>query len=94
MGKRDQDKVRAERARDVGLFRYALIREAASLSGRERGAMVRELAAVEHRGPDGRMVKVSRATLDRWIADWKRRALLTDPWVISDLGGRVGGRRG
>jgi len=72
MGKRDQDKVRAERARDVGLFRYALIREAASLAGRERGAMVRELAAVEHRGPDGRMVKVSRATLDRWIADWKK----------------------
>lgn len=29
--------------------------------------MVRELAAREHLGPDGRWVTVSRATLDRWV---------------------------
>ena len=29
--------------------------------------------------------------VDNLLANW---ALLTDPWVISDLGGRVGGRRG
>jgi putative transposase len=58
-----------ERALEVGLFRYALIREAAdlSLSGRERGVLVRVLAAREHVGPDGRPVIVGRSTLDDWI---------------------------
>jgi putative transposase len=43
------------RAQQVGLFRYSLVRELASerLSGRERGAMARGLAAREHIGPDG-----------------------------------------
>ena len=40
---------RDERGLEIGLFRYALIREAAdlSLSGRERGRLVRALAARE-----------------------------------------------
>ena len=65
---------RAERARDIGLFRYALIREAAdpALSTRQRGAMVRELAATEHTGPFGQRVQFSRATIDRWIRTWRR----------------------
>src|SRR5205823_683323 len=60
-------------ARRVGLFRYMLIREAADpgLSGRQRGALVRALAAVEHAGPDGRPVRLTRWTLDRWIAEWR-----------------------
>ena len=55
--------------RDVGLFRYALIREAAdlSLSKAERGLLVRSLAARDHVRPDGTHVRVSRKTLDRWI---------------------------
>lgn len=59
----------AERAREVALFRYSLARGAAdaALSGRQRGAMVRELAAREHLGPDGRWVTVSRSTLERWV---------------------------
>ena len=58
-----------DRAQEVGLFRYSLAREPAdvSLSCRERGALVRALAAREHLGPDGRWVRVSRTTIDRWV---------------------------
>jgi putative transposase len=73
--KRDDDQVRRlERAREIGLFRYMLIREAAdpSLSGRQRGALVRALAAVPHTDPDGRTVRITRWTLDRWILDWRK----------------------
>ena len=65
---------RADRARDVALFRYALIREAADpqLSTRARGRLVRDLAGREHAGPSGQRVQVSRVTLDRWILAWRR----------------------
>ena len=58
-----------EAQRDVALFRYSLIREAAddSLTTRQRGVLVRELAARVHTGPGGRSVHVARGTLDRWI---------------------------
>jgi putative transposase len=75
MSKEDKEKqARLERAREIGLFRYMLIREAAdpSLSSRQRGALVRAIAAQEHTDPFGRTVKLSRWTLDRWIADWRR----------------------
>ena len=42
-----------------------------SLSARERGRLVRALAAREHLGPDGRWVRVSRNTLDRWIRAYR-----------------------
>jgi putative transposase len=73
MPKADDEAERMERARRVGLFRYMLIREAADpgLSGRQRGALVRALAAAEHVGPDGRPVRLTRWTLDRWIAEWR-----------------------
>lgn len=59
--------------RDIALFRYSLIREAAdpALSTRERGALVRRLAAREHAGPDGRRVRIARSTIDRWIRAWR-----------------------
>jgi putative transposase len=59
----------ADRVREIALFRYSLARGAAdaALSARQRGAMVRELAARQHLGPDGRWITVSRATLDRWV---------------------------
>lgn len=62
-----------DRRRDVALFRYSLIREAADpeLSNRERGLLVRRLAAREHVMPDGTRVRVGRSTLDRWIARWR-----------------------
>jgi putative transposase len=62
-----------DRAQKVGLFRYQLAREAAdeSLSPRERGLLVRWLAAREHLGPDGRWVRVSRTTVDRWVRAYR-----------------------
>ena len=71
----DEAKVRAERARAIGLFRYQLIREAADPvhSTKERGKMVRELASREHTDPFGRRVRISRQTIDRWIRDWRAR---------------------
>jgi putative transposase len=84
----DEERVRAERARAVGLFRYSLICEAADmrLSTRQRGRLVRAIAEREHEGPFGQPVRVSRATIDRWIRDWRRggfdddrRALVPTP---------------
>src|SRR5439155_9533650 len=61
----EEEQARLERARAVGLFRYMLIREAAdpALSSRQRGKMVREIAACEHTGPSGRPVRLTRWTL-------------------------------
>src|SRR5712691_9745259 len=61
------------KSRDIALHRYVLVREAAdpSLSPAQRGELVRALAAVEHLGPEGSYVKVSRPTLDRWIRKWR-----------------------
>ena len=62
-----------DRAQEIGVFRWRIVGEAAdvSLSARERGALVRALAAREHLGPDGRWVRVSRNTLDRWIRAYR-----------------------
>jgi putative transposase len=62
-----------DRAQQVGLFRYSLVRELASerLSGRERGAMARGLAAREQIGPDGLWVRVSRTSIDRWVRAYR-----------------------
>jgi putative transposase len=59
--------------REVALFRYTLVRESAdpSLSKAERGRLVRDLAAREHTGPDGRPVRVARTTLDDWIRAYR-----------------------
>src|SRR6266536_2440781 len=69
----EEEQARLERARAIGLFRYMLIREAAdpALSSRQRGAMVREVAAHEHAGPGGQPVRVTRWTLDVWIRRWR-----------------------
>ena len=68
MSKAEEDEqARLERARAVGLFRYMLIREAAdpALSTRQRGKLVRAIAAREHAHPDGTMRRYSRGTIDR-----------------------------
>jgi putative transposase len=64
---------RAERARQVALFRYTLIQDVIdpSLSTRQRGALVRELAAREHDGPFGDKIVVARNTIDRWVRWWR-----------------------
>jgi putative transposase len=70
----EQEQARLERAREIGLFRYMLIREAAdpALTTRQRGAMVRAIAAREHKGPSGEPVRLTRWTLDKWIRQWGR----------------------
>ncbi|MFD7342290.1 helix-turn-helix domain-containing protein [Streptomyces violascens] len=69
----DEDRRRAEKARQVGLFRYSLIQDLldARLTTRERGRLARELAEKEHTDPFGRQVKVSRGTIDRWTRDYR-----------------------
>jgi putative transposase len=73
--------------REIGLFRYALVRDAADpgLSKAERGRLVRALADREHVGPDGRLVRVARGTLDEWIRFYRRggfEALVPRPRVV------------
>ncbi|MCZ1000808.1 hypothetical protein O1M63_26610 [Streptomyces mirabilis] len=74
MSQSNDEEARTERARRIGLFRYMLIREAADpgLTRRQRGALVRKLAQQEHIDADGRPVRISRWTLDRWILEWRQ----------------------
>lgn len=87
-----------DRAQQVGLFRYSLVRELCSdrLSGRERGAMARGLAAREHIGPDGLWVRVSRTSIDRWVRAYReggfdalvpspRRAVVQTPTHVLEM---------
>ena len=79
---------RAERARQVGLFRYQLICEVIDpqLSARQRGQRVRELAAAEHDGPGGAKVRVSEQTIRRWVRWWRAggfEALVPAPARVS-----------
>ena len=69
----DEQRRRAERARRVALFRYELIQEVSDpqLSARQRGRLVRELAAGEHQGPGGEPVRVSEQTIRRWVRWWR-----------------------
>ncbi|MDQ4049287.1 MAG: DDE-type integrase/transposase/recombinase, partial [Actinomycetota bacterium] len=62
-----------DRRHDIALFRYSLIREPAdaALGTRQRGRLVRDLAAHEHVAPWGERVVVSRNTLDRWIRAYR-----------------------
>jgi putative transposase len=76
-----------DRRREIGLLRYALIRDAAdpALSKAERGRLVRALAEREHVGPDGRLVRVARGTLDRWIRAYRHggfEGLVPRPRVV------------
>ncbi|MFD8726268.1 DDE-type integrase/transposase/recombinase [Streptomyces sp. NPDC059629] len=74
MSQSNDEEARTERARRIGLFRYMLIREAADpgLTRRQRGALVRKLAQQEHIDADGRPIRISRWTLDRWILEWRQ----------------------
>ena len=77
-----------DRATEVALFRYALIREPAdpaAVQGRARevGAGAGRRA---HAGPDGEEVRVGRSTLDEWIRAWRAggfEALKPKPRALS-----------
>src|SRR5207245_88971 len=77
----EEEQARLERARAIGLFRYMLIREAAdpALSTRQRGAMVREIAAREHEGPSGAPVRVTRRTVESGLRAWRRGRTRSGP---------------
>ena len=65
--------MRAERARQIGLFRYRLIQDVIDvrLSSRQRGVLVTAIAGREHDGPFGEKITVSRPTIDRWCRWWR-----------------------
>ncbi|MEU1529801.1 helix-turn-helix domain-containing protein [Streptomyces fagopyri] len=69
----EEERRRAERAYQVAFFRHQLIRGAAdaALSPRQRGAMVRAIAARVHTDPFGKPVKITRGTADRWLKLWR-----------------------
>jgi putative transposase len=64
-------------AEAVAVRRYALIAEAANprLTPRERGRIVREVAARVHEHPDGSDWVVCRGTVDRWLRDYQAHGL-------------------
>ena len=72
MSSAEEDRKRAARAERLALFRYQLIREAAdpALTVRQRGRLVRELAARAHAGPSASRCRVT-CTIDRWIRAWQ-----------------------
>ena len=61
----------------IALHRWAVIAEAASgkLTARERGALVRQIAARAHSHPDGSQRTYSRVTIDRWLRAWRAGGL-------------------
>ena len=79
--------VEDERRREIGLFRYALIRPCLDpdLSAAERGRLIRALVGREHLGPDGRLVRVGRSTVGDWIRAYRAsgfEALCPRPRVV------------
>ena len=58
---------------EIALHRWAVIAEAADtrLTGSERGAVVRQIAAREHAHPDGTRRRYSRGSIDRWLRAWR-----------------------
>lgn len=73
----------------VALFRYSVISEAVSdrLSPTERGLVVRALATRPWVTPDGDERFISRTTIDRWIATYRRDGLRAlEPEARSDKG--------
>ena len=73
---------------EVGLFRYGVIRDAADpgLSKVERGRLVCAICEREHVGPDGRIVRIGRTTMDRWIRAYRQggfAALVPQPRVVA-----------
>jgi transposase InsO family protein len=67
---RDED---AKLAR--ALFRYRLIAEAVEAPRGARKALLREVAKQDHLWPDGRTVRVTVRTLERWVARYRLERL-------------------
>ncbi|MFE3003258.1 DDE-type integrase/transposase/recombinase [Nocardia sp. NPDC059246] len=79
---------RAERAQAIGLFRYRLICPALAqgLSSKQRGRLVRQIAAAHHVDPFGNPIVVSRTTIDRWMRRYRSggfEALVPSPRLLT-----------
>ena len=61
----------------IALHRWGVIAEAANerLTPKERGRVVRTIAARTHAHPDRSERRYSRNTIDRWIRDWRQGGL-------------------
>ena len=61
----------------IALHRYGVIAEAlpARLAAAERGDIVRRIAGRAHGHPDGTDRRYSRATIDRWLRQWRTHGL-------------------
>jgi len=73
----------------IALHRWAVIAEAANarLTARERGALVRQIAARSHAHPDSSPRTYSRVTIDRWLRAWRAGGLdALKPAERSDTG--------
>jgi putative transposase len=59
----------------LALFRYRLIADAITAPRGARAELLRKVAAAEHQGPCGDLVRVTVRTLERWIAAYERDKL-------------------
>ena len=77
MTARQEDEMDKWGQEEIALHRWAVIAEAAGdrLTPRERGALVRRIAARAHTHPDGSARRYSRGTIDRWLRAWRRGGL-------------------
>jgi putative transposase len=80
--------VEDERRREIGLFRYALIRPCLDpgLSRAQRGRLVGALVGTEHLGPNGRLLRVGRSTVGDWMRAYRDggfEALVPKPRVVA-----------
>src|SRR5271168_2442158 len=76
-------------AEQIALHRWAVIAEAAgaNLTGPERGALARQIAARPHAHPDGTQRTYARGTIDRWLRAWRQGGLdALKPSPRSDTG--------
>ena len=91
----DEDAVkRRQRAQQVALFRYQLIGPALEpgLSTKQRGKLVRGIAAQSHDGPFGGQVSYSQDTLDRWIRRYRAGGFDALSPSIRQAGTRIDGQ--
>jgi putative transposase len=73
----EEDGVDHNQQEQVALHRWAVIAEAAGdkLTARERGALVRRIAARAHAHPGGSSRRYSRGAVDRWLRAWRAGGL-------------------
>ncbi|MDR1187542.1 MAG: DDE-type integrase/transposase/recombinase [Bifidobacteriaceae bacterium] len=69
---------RSERADRTAMWRWGVIRDAIDpeLTAKQRGQVVRRVAAGAHPAPGGGTRTVSRETVDRWVRAWRAGGLM------------------